>query len=135
MPRPPAHYDGPARHTKFYRDKKNAKVAGVCAGIADYTGFDVSLVRMMMIATFFFSGGSSMLLYFIAAIMIPDRPYELEGQSADEQKFWQGVRASPRRSARQIHSQFRDIDRRLADIESFVTSENRVLAQQIDDLK
>ena len=28
-------------HTKFYLDKQNAKWAGVCAGIADYTGIDV----------------------------------------------------------------------------------------------
>ena len=27
--------------TKFYRDKINGKIMGVCAGIADYTGVDV----------------------------------------------------------------------------------------------
>ena len=30
--------------TKFYKDKQNAKWAGVCAGIADYTGIDVTIV-------------------------------------------------------------------------------------------
>ncbi|NNC48099.1 MAG: envelope stress response membrane protein PspC [Sphingomonas sp.] len=129
------HHEGPPRHTKFYRDKKNAKFLGVCAGIADYTGFDVALVRLGMVMTFLIPGSPTILFYLLAGFFVPDRPYELEGQTADEQKFWQGVRASPRKSARQIHSQFRDIDRRLADIESFVTSENRVLAQQIDDLK
>ena len=29
--------------TRFYRDKANGKLMGVCAGIADYTGFDVTL--------------------------------------------------------------------------------------------
>ena len=32
--------------TKFYKDKQNAKWSGVCAGIADYTGIDVTLVRL-----------------------------------------------------------------------------------------
>ena len=42
-------YQPPSR-TRFYRDKRNGKVMGICAGIADYTGFDVSLVRIGMIA-------------------------------------------------------------------------------------
>ena len=35
-----------ARRTKFYLDKPNARLSGVCSGIADYTGFDLFLVRM-----------------------------------------------------------------------------------------
>ena len=33
-------YQPPSR-TRFYRDKRNGKIMGICAGIADYTGFDV----------------------------------------------------------------------------------------------
>lgn len=128
MPQPP-------RRTNFYLDKQNGKVMGVCAGLADYTGFDVTLIRIMLIATIVMSGGSVLPCYFIAGFIASDRPAELAASNEEEKRFWQGVRASPRKSARQIHSQFRDIDRRLADIENFVTSENRVLAQQIDDLK
>ena len=32
--------------TTLYRDKHNAKLMGVCAGIADYTGVNVFWVRM-----------------------------------------------------------------------------------------
>ena len=45
----------PASRTRFYRDKRNGKVMGVCAGIADYTGFDVSLVRVCFLAAVFMS--------------------------------------------------------------------------------
>ena len=48
----------PASRTRFYRDKRNGKIMGVCAGIADYTGFDVSLIRIAMLAALFMSGGS-----------------------------------------------------------------------------
>lgn len=124
-----------ASKTKFYRDTYNGKVMGVNAGIADYTGLDVTLVRLMFLASVMLSGGTMLFLYLMAGFIAPKRPPELAGVDDEERKFWQGVRANPSRSAKQINSQFRDIDRRLADIESYVTSENRVLAQQIEDLR
>ena len=125
----------PASRTRFYRDKRHGKVMGICAGIADYTGFDVSLVRICMIAALFLSSGSIMPIYFIAGWVAPTKPRELEFADREEKQFWQGVRASPARSARDIRSRFRDLDRRLADIESYVTSENRTLAREIEQLR
>lgn len=125
----------PASRTRFYRDKRHGKVNGLCAGIADYTGVDVTLVRWMMVFGAFFSGFSTVPLYFIAGWISPDRPRELDRDDAGQQRFWQGVRASPARSARAIASSFREIDRRLADIEHYVTTENRSLAREIDSLR
>ena len=51
---------------------------GVCAGIADYTGFDVTLVRICLIAALFMSGGSIMPFYFIAGWITPTKPRELD---------------------------------------------------------
>ena len=85
----------PASRTRFYRDKRNGKVMGICAGIADYTGFDVALVRICMIAALFLSSGSILPLYFIAGWVTPAKPRELEVGGAEKQ-FWQGVRASRR---------------------------------------
>ena len=125
----------PASRTRFYRDKRNGKVMGICAGIADYTGFDVTLVRICMIAALFLSSGSILPIYFIAGWITPSKPRELDYADREERKFWQGVRASPARSARDIRSRFKDIDRRLADIESYVTTENRTLAKEIEQLR
>lgn len=125
----------PASRTKFYRNKRDGKVMGVCAGIADYTGVDVGMVRLMFLFSLFMSGGGILPVYFIAGMITPDRPQELQAQSDDERQFWQGVRASPGRSARAISGKLRDIDRRIADIEHFVTTENRTLAQEIESLR
>ena len=125
----------PASRTRFYRDKRNGKIMGVCAGIADYTGFDPNLVRVCFLAAVFLSGGSVLPFYFIAGFMTPTKPRELELADVDERKFWQGVRASPTRTARDIRSRFKDLDRRLADIESYVTTENRSLAREIEQLR
>src|SRR6476659_3791648 len=108
---------------------------GICAGIADYTGFDVSLVRVGLLAAMFMSGGGILPFYFIAAIVTPTKPSVLERADVEEKQFWQGVRASPTRAARDISSRMKDIDRRLADIESYVTTENRSLAREIEQLR
>ena len=125
----------PPSRTKFYLDKKNGKVMGVCSGIADYTGFDVTLVRIMMVAGILMGGGALIPVYFIAGWIADDQPRELAIEDREEQKFWQGVRQSPTRTARDIRSRLRAIDRRLADIESYVTTENRSLAKEIERLR
>src|SRR5215207_2516190 len=102
----------PPSRTRFYRDKRNGKIFGVCAGIADYTGFDVSLVRVCFLAAMFMSGGGILPFYFIAAMVTPTKPVSLDRVDREETQFWQGVRASPTRAARDIRSRFKDIDRR-----------------------
>ena len=125
----------PPSRTKFYLDKRHGKFMGVCSGIADYTGLDATLVRIMFVSAVFLSGGSVLPLYFIAGFIADDKPRELAMEDREDQRFWQGVRQSPRRSARDIRSRMRDIDRRLADIESYVTTENRSLAREIEQLR
>jgi phage shock protein C len=128
MPQPPS-------RTRFYLDKRNKKIMGVCSGIADYTGFDVTLVRVFMVAALFMSSFAILPVYFITGWIADDKPRELRDDDREEQRFWQGVRQSPARSARDIRSRMRDIDRRIADIESYVTTENRSLAREIEQLR
>ena len=125
----------PPSRTRFYRDKRNGKIMGVCAGISNYTGFDVTLVRVFMVAALFMSSFAILPLYFITGWIADDTPREMRGDDPEEQRFWQGVRASPTRTARDIRSRMRDVDRRLADIESYVTTENRSLAREIEQLR
>ena len=127
-------YHPPSR-TRFYRDRRNGKIMGVCSGIADYAGFDVSLVRIALVAAVFVSGGSILPVYFIAGMIAPDRPRELENTDVEEREFWRSVRRSPTRTARDIRLRLKDIDRRLGDVESYVTTENRSLAREIEQLR
>ena len=63
------------------------------------------------------------------------KPTELTQQSPEDAKFWQSVRASPARTVRDVRSRFRDLDRRLADVETYVTSSNTRLAREIEQLR
>jgi phage shock protein C len=125
-----------ARHTRFYRDKQNGKWSGVCAGIADYTGLDVTLVRIGTVVLTLIGGFPwTLIAYWVAAWMAPVKPRELVDETPEQAKFWQGVRASPARTVRDVRSRFRDLDRRLADVEVYVTSSHSRLAREIESLR
>ena len=124
-----------ARHTKFYLDKRNGKFMGVCAGIADYTGVDVTLVRVGTVLLTVLGSGMTIIAYFVVGWIAPKKPRELRDETPEQTKFWQGVRASPARTVRDVRSRFRDIDRRLGEVETYVTSSNSRLAREIEQLR
>ena len=120
--------------TKFYVDKQDGKWLGVCAGIADYTGFDITLVRVAIIVLTLATSGWVFVAYVAAGWLAPKKPIGLY-ETQEDAKFWQGVRTNPKRSTTEVRSKFRDIDRRLADIELHYTSRNSRLAEEIDSLR
>jgi phage shock protein C len=119
--------------TRYYRDKQNGKLAGVCSGLADYTGIETLWIRLgVILLTIAF--GWPLIAYFVIAWLAPVKPVGLY-TSREEQKFWQGVRANPSRSARDVRASFRELDRRLADIELYYTSRNKRLEDEIESLR
>lgn len=122
-------------HTTLYRDKQNGKVAGVCAGIADYTGVNAFWMRLAFIVSLFTPLSALTVPAYIAGwFLLNKKPPHLY-QDKQEQQFWQGVRQSPKRTAREIRAQFRDIDRRLAEVETFYVSSNPRLSDEIEKLR
>jgi phage shock protein C len=121
------------QRTHFYRDKVNGKFMGVCAGIADYTGVDALWVRIGFLVLAF-TMGWPFLIYFALGFLAGKKPPALYADRAEE-KFWQGVRQSPARTAREVRSTFRDIDRRLAEVEQFYVSGNPRLSAEIEKLR
>lgn len=120
--------------TRFYRDKVNGKIFGVCAGIADYTGVDVMWVRIGAVLLTLMGLGFVPIAYVLVGMFADKKPGFLYGDQQD-QRFWQGVRQSPTRTARQVRAQFRDIDRRLAEVEAYYVSNNPRLSAEIERLR
>lgn len=120
--------------TTFYRDKQNAKLMGVCSGIADYTGVNAIWIRLAFLALMMMTGGGILLFYFLIGFLANKKPPHLYADR-QEQQFWQGVRQSPARSARDVKASFRDIDRRLADIETYYVTHNPRLSEEIERLR
>ena len=123
-----------SERTKFYRDKQNAKLMGVCAGIADYTGVNVLWVRIGALMLIPITSCAVIPFYFLAGLFLNKKPAELYIDE-QEKKYWQRVRQSPQRTAREIRGKFRDIDRRLADVETYYVTSNPRLSAEIERLR
>ena len=120
--------------TTLYRDKHNAKLFGVCAGIADYTGLPVLAVRLLTVMLTFMTSGSTIPVYVLLGLFLNKKPPHLYADP-QETRYWQGVRQSPKRTAREIRARMKDVDRRLAQVESYYVSSNPGLSDEIERLR
>lgn len=60
--------------TRYALDKPNAKLLGVCAGLARSTGWDPLVVRLgAVLATLFLLGPLAILAYFLTAFLADNR--------------------------------------------------------------
>ena len=58
---------------KMYRCTSEAKLAGVCAGIAKYFDIDPTIIRLIWIAITL-AGGSGLIAYIVCALVMPEEP-------------------------------------------------------------
>ena len=59
------------------RSRDNRIIAGVCAGVADYLGMDINLVRVLAALLAIFTGGvGGVLVYLVAWAVIPEQGHK-----------------------------------------------------------
>ena len=64
----------PAVERRFLRSRTNRVLAGVCGGVAEYYGSDVTAVRILAVVIAVFTGILPLLfVYLIAAVLVPDQ--------------------------------------------------------------
>jgi phage shock protein C len=56
---------------RFLINRRDAKVMGVAAGLADYTGIDSTLIRLVFIAATLLTGPVMILFYVLAGLLAP----------------------------------------------------------------
>lgn len=64
--------------SKLYRSRKERMIAGVCGGIGVCFGIDPTIIRLLWVLTIFISWGASVLIYFLAVIIIPEEPSDID---------------------------------------------------------
>jgi len=112
------------------RDMNRAKVAGVCAGLGGYFGVKTKYVRLLFILMSVFGFWFlTITAYVILAILMPQAPtgFAYGGFDAEDQ-------AVPMGSSDAVREHFARLDRRLAQMEAWVTSEDYRLRQKFRDL-
>ena len=56
---------------RFLINRRDAKIMGVAAGIADYTGVDTTVVRLGLVALTLVTGPVMLLFYVLAGLLAP----------------------------------------------------------------
>jgi phage shock protein C len=59
---------------KLYRRSSDRLIAGVCGGLADFFGLDVTLVRLVFVLGVIFGFGSLAIIYLVMFFIVPPEP-------------------------------------------------------------
>jgi len=106
---------------KLYRDKENAMLAGVFAGLANYFGLNLKGLRLIAVVSTFFFFPFMVPAYIVLTIILPVKPQDLY-QDESQEKFWRGVSMAPTDVFSNLSHRFRELDLRLQKMEAYVTS-------------
>ncbi len=113
---------------RFYLDRANGKIFGVCAGIARHMGWDPTFVRVgVVLVTLLGAFPWTLIAYGAAALIARNR----RAGGYDEEA---PVRLA-KTSTYELNRSMRDIDRRMAEVETYVTAQNTGLAREIESLR
>ena len=143
---------------ELYRNPSQGKIAGVCAGLAEYFGWETWLVRILVVSGVLLGMGWFVVIY-IAAWFILDKKNSKAGQApvkdkvkqpatnaeaADKQDFssesikvksriWQAGEP-PKQAFHDIRRKFNTLERELRQIERYVTSPEFTVSREINNL-
>jgi phage shock protein C len=60
-------------NNRFLINRRDAKIMGVAAGLADYTGIDPLLIRLALVAGLLLTGPIVLILYLVAGLVAAER--------------------------------------------------------------
>ena len=132
---------------ELLRDDENGKIAGVCAGIADYFGWELWLVRIITISAFFLGAGGLVLVLYIAAWVVLEKKSKAALKQSPvsdtvtptekivevKTRLWQRGEA-PKQALQHLSNQFNSLELRLRDMERHVTSARFQLNREFNNL-
>ncbi|AVP84918.1 phage shock protein C [Aeromonas hydrophila] len=124
----------------LYRDPQRGKIAGVCAGLAEYFGVETWIVRLLAISGLIFAGFITFTAYVAAWFLLDKKPVTLYAQEdADfaevrmKARSWQaGV--TPHQALARIGQELDGLEPRLQRIEKLVTSKEFTLQREFRNL-
>ncbi|MEJ2513724.1 MAG: envelope stress response membrane protein PspC [Gammaproteobacteria bacterium] len=124
---------GTASPTRLYKNRDEKVLCGVCSGIAEYFGFDVTLTRLLAVLSQFLFP-ATFLVYLGLCMLLPGKPERLYESDSDKE-FWKGVRVSPTATLSDVRHRFRSAEAKLQRMERYVTSKNFNLDREFRDLE
>jgi len=118
---------------RFYRNKDRAMVAGVCAGIADYFGFNLRATRLLALLSLLMAMPVTLVIYFATVLLVPAAPDPVR-RSAMDPEFRRAMRSDPAKTVNDVRRRYQALEGRLARLERYVTSSRFELDQEFRKL-
>ncbi len=146
------------RRGNLYRDPDNGKICGVCAGVADYFGFETWVVRVIAVSMLIFLNGGMVLGYFIACWVLDVKPgsetnskkcfssrkrnktstdtvnREKRRYKPNVQDVWRKG-TSPSSTVQRLQKKLSTMEQKLRPMESFVTSDKFALHKEFESIQ
>ena len=132
-PGAPGSHGTPLGQQRFVRDADRAVIGGVCAGLSDYFGFNLKVTRLLALIAFFMAMPFAIVAYLAIVVLVPADSRRGTEPPVDEE-FRRAVRRSPRQTMSNVRRRFRSLDRRLAQLEKYVTSSRYELDREFRKL-
>lgn len=147
---------------ELYRNTNDGKLFGVCAGIADYFGWETWLVRILIVSAVLFGMPFLILGYFAAWFILDESPekhektqFNKDGETESrytkhankstkgrdvsndsikvKARIWQSGEP-PKQALYDIRRKFRSLERKLQGMEQYVTSAEFTVSREINKL-
>jgi len=144
------------RSPRLERDDENAKIVGVCAGIANYYGVEAWVVRCIAVTGLLFFGSIVFPAYWIMYFVMDDprtpesarkrtrrsrrksrqAESDYEGEKSDMSTRRQNRESvSPRRNLRNVQADLQEVELRLRRMETHVTSGQYELQRELHKIE
>ncbi len=104
----------------LYRSSNQGWLGGVCAGVAEYYDQPVWMIRLLMVTLFVFSGSLGVLVYLAGVFLLEKQPTHLTSASPIRSPFTNTD--TPLQRARTLTERVAKLDKRIQDMERYVTS-------------
>lgn len=129
---------------RFYRDRDRAILGGVCAGLANYLGFNLKVTRILAFIAFLTAMPIAVIAYLAAVFLIPSESHGDPGVATNRRCRWRerrkfkeeqrDVDSSKSSIADEINQRCESLDERLRRLEKHVTSKRYQLDQELSRL-
>jgi phage shock protein C len=140
------------RRGNLYRDTRNKKICGVCAGTAEYMGMETWHVRLIAVMGLIFIPTVAMTVYFVTYFLMDKKPYyrqvtdrfdDLRNNTEEERptvrrrnrsRTDEKPEVTNREAMRVAKEKFGDIEQRLRCMETAVTSSTFELQRELSKI-
>ncbi|MGB1237812.1 MAG: envelope stress response membrane protein PspC [Pseudomonadales bacterium] len=122
-------------HRNLYRNDHKGRVAGVCAGFADYFDVPTWVARLVFVTLVIFTFQMAIIAYIIAIFMLEKRS-EASRRDRSKEDTARDTRyaASPGTRLQGIRDRLNSLDQKVAVMERYVTSKKYHTNNQFNDL-